>query len=193
MCSSCWIIKAACRHARAGTHMQPKVSLPQSEILITPLLGTWLEEETAVNTCFAETEINLTRTPFVETACRLQITWKTKPKHISICLLLLSKLPHHFGVCACLLNNSLVTISYEPEFSNLYLRIKFLSRKWCKFQRWLLPTSLRLFRSQDTHHWGRREIPHILFQLWPATFCLPQILQTPPPCLITKTHKMIKA
>lgn len=173
--------------------MQPKVSLPQSEILITPLLGTWLEEETAVNTCFAETEINLTRTPFVETACRLQITWKTKPKHISICLLLLSKLPHHFGVCACLLNNSLVTISYEPEFSNLYLRIKFLSRKWCKFQRWLLPMSLRLFRSQDTHHWGRGEIPHILFQLWPATFCLPQILQTPPPCLITKTHKMIKA
>lgn len=79
------------------------------------------------------------------------------------------------------------------QFSNLYPRIKFLSRKLCKFQKWLLPTSLKLVRSQDMQHWGRGEIPHILFQLWPATFCLPQIPKTPPPCIITKTHKVIKA
>jgi len=45
ICSFCRLIKAARRHARAGTDMQPKVSLPRREIVITLLLGTWVEGE----------------------------------------------------------------------------------------------------------------------------------------------------
>lgn len=92
----------SCRHTYAAkSQLAPEWDLNHTIVRHTVGRGN-----SAVNTCFAETEINLTRIPLVETACRIQITWKTKPRHRGICrLLLLSKLPHHFRVCACLLSS----------------------------------------------------------------------------------------
>lgn len=89
----------SCRYTHAAKS-QPAPDLDLNHTIVRHTVG---RGNSAVNTCFAETEINFTRTPLVETVCRLQDNPKDYVKKISVCLLLiLSKLPRHFGVCAWL-------------------------------------------------------------------------------------------